>query len=247
MSAAVQMRVSPAAVRRITDGLVRTRARTERSLETAFRNWGADWHRAVTDRFGKSATLRVRSGLLRQSIGARVTGSGAGDLRLRMTSAGAKYAKQREFGGVIKARSGGYLAIPTEANTQAANAQGSAREGSARAFIAAHPGETWFFRPQDGGRDLLLLMWNKPGAKEARSAQRFGLGGRAVRGQKGVRTAVAMFRLVREVDQPGPRSVKHKGPSKLGFFDEWRSRQRDRRADLARIARNVTRAGGGGA
>lgn len=235
----ITARVQAESIQRITDRLRENPKAVERGFRREFTVWGDAWQQGVRARFGSGGQLHNRTKMLSDSINYQVAGASLADLKLRCVSRGVNYAKQREYGGVIKAKDGGFLAIPTKANRQAANAEGPARS-SAHAFIAAHPlgKETFFFRPNDAGQDLVLLMYKAPGkSKEAKSARRFALGGRAVRGQKGVSTAVAMFTLVREVDQPGPRSVKHPGPSKLGFHDEWNNGRNLHARSLQKIAR----------
>lgn len=202
-----------------------------KEMRPAFEKWGSNWQKGVQARL-EGGDLKSRTGALKRSIQQRVTGGSLDELTLRMESAGnLAYARAQEFGGVIRPKTSKYLTIPTSFNKKAS---GAADFTSARALISAHPNDT-FFRRTDKGR--LFLFWNDPTKKEVVSRTRKFSDLRAGSVAKGA--AVPMFQLVKSVDLPGPRSVKNRRASRLGFYDTWNAQKTARNADLVRLGLGV--------
>jgi hypothetical protein len=218
---AVVFKTQPATMRRLERGLETAPERMQKSFRDAFNRWGEDWFGRMADRFrGGADGLHTRTGALKRSLNHVVQGGSLADLKLRLTSGGVAYARLQEYGGIVRPKNARFLCIPTEANKTAA---GVARFGSPRAFIAAHPGETFFLRKNG----KLLLMWKGPSPAVRKSAG-------AGKGE-----AVALWYLVRQVEIPGPKAPTKGGPSHLGFFDTWKQLEGARRAGLQQIARAV--------
>lgn len=197
------------------------------ALRPAFQKWGVNWEKGVQSRF-EGGGLNSRTGALKRSMRSNVVGSNLDSLTLRMESIGdLAHAKSQEFGGVIRPKNSKYLTIPTSFNKTAA---GVTDFPSARALIAAHPDDTFFRRT---GKGRLFLFWKDPSKKAVVSRTRKFSDIRAGGVAKGA--AVPMFQLVKSVDLPGPRSVKHKRASRLGFYDTWNAQKTSRAADLVRI------------
>jgi len=202
-----------AAMRRLEQGLRTAPDRMRAEFTKTFHDWGNRWHGEMVGRIRDGSNgLHNRSGRLRNALSSVVSGAGTADLKLRLTSGGVPYAPIHEFGGVVRPKRARFLCIPTEAAKTAAGVVAGPFQAGPRAFIAAHPGETFFLRKNG----KLLLMWKTPR-------------GPAAKGAKG--EAVALWYLVRQVTIP-PR---------LGFFDTWKKFERERRADLQKIARAVVR------
>lgn len=219
-------RVPKGTLRRLERAFERVPARVHARMKPEFDRWGRTWRSRVQARIGGGGQLANRSNQLSRSLQYVVDGTTAGTLRLRCFSAGVIYVRMQELGGVIKPKNGRFLSIPLDA---AKTAAGVARF-SIRQFIDQHPGETYFVRHNDGS---LVLIWNKP-----TSAPKLGsLGASRRRGaRRANRRGIAMFRLVRQVELPGPKAPTKVQPSRLGFFDEWRGLGADRRAGIGRVA-----------
>ena len=246
----VRTRVMQATSRRLQEGIAKRPRILYVALRSEITRWNRDWLAAVQDNVtgsGGDMSLAVRTGMLRRGLGYRVTGASLADLKSRAVLAGVIYGKQREFGGVIRPTGGRrYLTIPISGNLTAA---GVSRYSSAAQFRQDHPGETYVLRTRIGA---LLIMWRRPTAAAQRSAYASGKAKRLPdAGFIGPQTAakavkpVALWRLVREVDQPGPKSVAYPGPSKLGFFRSWNGRIDDRARGLQRIARLLVKGSDG--
>ncbi len=194
-------------------------ADVHKALRPLFVKWGTEWEREVGARFNGGGGLKSRSGALARSLKSATSGDSLDSLTLRMQSIGnLSYATKQEFGGVIRPTRSKYLTIPTRFN-RTGGGEGTARFPSARALIAEQGKNTFFARSKAGN----LFLWQKnPNGAVRKSAG----------GGKG---AVPMFLLVKEVDLPGPRSQKHKGPSRLGFYDTWNAGKAKRAADLIRL------------
>lgn len=163
--------------------------------------------------------LQGRSGRLRESIGSVTTGNSLDTLRLKVFSAGTKYAQIQESGGTITPKRAKFLAIPLPAVLTAA---GVPDFPSARAFIDAHPGQTFFLRTEAGGTEHLLLMWKQAGSK---SRKRIGLGN-----SKAAReTAIPVYKLVKKVTIP-PR---------FGFRKAWDALDGEREGQFQRAAKRA--------
>lgn len=200
------MTVTQDSVRRVHAVLDRIPSRLHKSFERRLNRWGTDWRDTVRGRITGGGPLRNRTGMLGSSIVYRLDGSTLGTLRLRMLSEGVVYARIHELGGVIKPKTGRFLTIPLDAaKTAAGDVKGMF--ASARRFIEANPGATYFVRTPDGE---LLLMW-----------------------KKGKRTTLPIFKLVRQVELPGPNAPTKKAPSRLGFFDTWKAMGGTRSADVS--------------
>jgi len=197
-------------------------AEMHRRMAPRVQRWGQEWERGVQDRIGGGGPLRNRTGMLRRSIRHRfAAGSRLQDIRLTCYSDGVVYAPIQEFGGVIRPKNARFLTIPLP---PALTAAGVARF-SARQLIAANPGRTYFVRLDSG--ELLLVL--RPDGKQR---QRF----KSARGN-----GVAMFRLVREVELPGPKAPTKKTPSRLGFFDTWNGLKPAREASIRSAAAEIAR------
>lgn len=224
MIKAVSFKVPKAQMRRIQRGFETMPQRMHAEFDRAFADWGEDWRGSMLERFrGSTGELTTRTGALKRSLGAKLSGTGSADLKLRLTSGGVPYARIQEQGGIIRPVKARFLAIPLEANKTAA---GVARYPSPRAFISSHPGQTFFLRTDQG---KLLLMWKNPTAA-ARKSARTGKG-----------EAVPLWLLVRQVELSGPKAPTKTAPSRLGFFDTWKHLGRARRVRMARIARSIGR------
>lgn len=199
-----------------------------REFKPAFSEWGSKWQRGVHSRF-ENGDLHSRSGRLKGGVTARPSGETLGTLRLDMSVDGSlAYARAQQFGGVIRPKNGKFLTIPTAFNK---TASGVPDFPSARALISAHPDQTFFAPGRKGG---LFLFLKNPTKKAVVARTRKFSDLRAGGVEKGA--AVPMFSLVKEVDLPGPNSVKHKRASRLGFFETWNEQRTARAADLVRIA-----------
>lgn len=222
MIRAVTFKTQPATMRRLQRGFQTMPERMNSEFGRAFEDWGESWRGKMLERFrGGGDELHTRTGALKRSLAAKVTGEGTPDLKLKLASGGVPYARLQEYGGIVRPVRAKFLAIPLEANKTAA---GVARYPSPREFIAAHPKETFFLR--SGG--TLLLMWKNPTAAAKRSS---GTG----------RGAVPLWMFVRQVEIPGPNAPSKGGASRLGFFDTWKGLARERRVRMARIARTLGR------
>lgn len=196
------------------DGIPRT---LHREMAPRVRRWGEDWVRGVQDRIGGGGPLRNRTGALRGSMKFDfVDGGKLGSIRLRCKSDGVIYARIQQFGGVIRPKNARFLTIPLD---PALTSAGVARF-TARQLIAANPTRTYFVRLDSG--ELLLVL--RPDEKQRR---RF----KSARGN-----GVAMFRLVRQVELPGPKAPTKRAPSRLGFFETWRDLQPVRQASIQKAA-----------
>lgn len=222
----IRGRVNAGALARLSRTLAEIPRVARREMKRELRTWGQDWEDVVRGRFsaGGESNLHNRTGFLRNSVGFQVI-DGANALSLRASSRGVIYARIQEMGGVIRPVNARFLTIPMPANRTAG---GDIRYKSARAFIATHPGETFFLRTPDGE---LLLMWRKPTQAARRSIG-------AKRGE-----AVALWRLVTKVEIPGPAAPNKRRASRFGFFDSWHNLAPKRRAGLARVAAAMRRAG----
>lgn len=221
--------VQPNTLRRVTQAIRSQPERAYGVLKPTFERWGTRWEHQVQDRIAGATTgprnLVGRSGQLKRSLKHRVSGSSLGTLSLQCISAGAIHARIHEYGGEIRPKNGKYLTIPLPGNRTPA---GVARV-SARSLIASH--ETFFLRAEAAGADRLLLMWKDPSKAAIKSS-----------GVKGKGNAVPMFVLVPKVELPGPKAPNKTGPSRLGFFDEWKAFDGDRRRDIVQAARLMGRA-----
>lgn len=211
MIQAVTFKVRPATLRRLQKGFESMPRKMLQEFGQAFEDWGEDWRGSMLDRFRGGDGLHTRTGGLKRSLDARVTGKGSPGMKLRLVSGGVPYARIQEHGGTVKPINARFLAIPLDANKTAA---GVPRYPSPRAFIAAHPGETFFLRA--GG--TLLLMWKNP-TKAAAKSSGTGAG------------AVPLWMFVRQVTIP-PR---------LGFFKTWKQLRYERDARMVKIARAMGR------
>lgn len=222
-------KVSLATRRRLERALDRVPERVRSRMDPEFKRWGRTWQTRVKARIGGGGQLANRSHRLSDSINFIVDGTTAGSLRLRCYTSGVIYARIQELGGLVKPVNGRFLSIPLDA---AKTSAGVARF-SIRQFIDAHPGETFFVRHEDGS---LVLVWNKPTAAPK-------LGSLGQKRRKGARPAnrvgIAMFKLVRQVELPGPKAPTKVQPSRLGFFDEWHGLAADRRAGVGRVAASL--------
>jgi hypothetical protein len=213
-------RVQAASMRRIEQGFRKMPEKMHAQFGKAFVDWGEQWRGTMLERFrGGEGALHTRSGDLKRSLGAKVSGAGSADLKLRLVSGGIPYARLQEYGGIVRPVRAKFLAIPLDANK---TASGQARYPSPRQFIASHPGETFFLR----SGSTLLLMWKSPSRAAARSS---GTG-------KG---AVPLWLFVKQVELPGPKAPTKQSASRLGFFDTWKGMARDRRVTLQKIAREL--------
>lgn len=221
------MTVSSDSLRRTLEAVDRIPRVVHRRLSEEMKGWGEDWSERVKSRFGSGDGLNVLTGRLRDSVTYSMSpGSSLADLRLRGVSEGVIYARIQEFGGVIKPVNARFLTIPLEGNKTAG---GETRYPSARQFIDAHPGETYFVRLPEGD---LLLVWKKPtiAARTRFASTPFERNSKVAEG-----VGVAMWKLVRQVEIPGPLAPTKKRPSRFGFFDSWHDLAQDRRAGLLEI------------
>lgn len=142
-----------------------------REWKGALRKHGDWWFGRMADRFrapltryghvNPHSTLHNRSGNLRNSLHKKVQGTRLKALSLRMWS-DAPYARLQEYGGVIRARGGGYLAIPVDDNLTPA---GKPRYRSPRdpalsdgRFLELPSGTLWFVLDTPGDVKFLFAL-----------------------------------------------------------------------------------------
>jgi len=231
MSPPITAKVDRQALERIAKMIESQPARVAKGAKPMLQRWGQEWHGKMLDRFRGGDALSTRTGGLKRSLKHAVTGSGLSDLKLSMVAAGVNYARIQEFGGVIKPKTGRFLAIPTEQNKTSA---GVPRIPSPRALIEANPGRTFFHRNEGGDGALTLFLILDKGQKGAIAKGR--LSG-ALGGHKA--SFVPMFTLVRQVEIPGPKAPNKTRPSRLAFFDTWRSLAPSRAASLKKLAESL--------
>ncbi len=199
--------------------------------ERASKVSGNQFVEAAKARFAKRGSqsddfLTNRTNTLRESIGAVVSGDGLEQLQLKVFSAGTKYANLQEFGGTITPKNSKWLAFPSddpEVRTPAGVALYTARE-----FIEAHKGETFFLPGKNP--NTLLLLWNVPkGAKTKRAGK----------GQKAPPKGEArvVFILKKSVTIP-PR---------FGFRKTWESLASQRQGNFKRATDRAVAAAAAGA
>jgi hypothetical protein len=127
--------------------LQRIPSAVEVELHRAMTAWGNDHLVRMRRRMradGEADSVRSRTGLLFGSFQKEIRRAGGlGGLRLKMFSAGVKYADIQERGGIIRPKKAKYLAIPTPAVKTPA---GVARYKSPRDY----PGETYVWRSKRG-------------------------------------------------------------------------------------------------
>jgi hypothetical protein len=146
--------------------LERIPTRLERELYPTLNRWGREHIARMGQRMragGTADSVKTRTGLLRGSFQHEVRrGGGLGNLRLRVFSAGVKYADIQERGGIVRPTKAKFLAIPQPA---VKTASGVARYASPRSY----PGETFVFRSKKGGlwvaekkgkRGKVVLLWH---------------------------------------------------------------------------------------
>lgn len=124
----------------------------------------ADRFRAPLTRYGQenlNSTLHNRSGALRNSMHKKVRGTRLKDLNLRLWS-DSPYARLQEYGGVIRPRGGGYLAIPVDDNL---TATGQPRYRSPRdpalsegRFLELPSGSLWFVLDTPGDVKFMFAL-----------------------------------------------------------------------------------------
>jgi hypothetical protein len=219
-------RINPTSLTRVRTAIESTPSRVFKAMRPELERIGNEWERAVGARFSGETgqtSLHGRTGALSRSLSSKVTGSSLGDLKLSCVSQGTNYARIQEYGGEVLPRNGKYLTIPLPGNKTAA---GVARI-SARALIAG--GNAFFLRTEAAGKDHLLLMQKGAGPARVKSS-----------GVKGKGNAIPMFVLVPKVELPGPKAPNKKGPSRLGFFDEFK-KLNAQRAVVDRVARELGR------
>jgi hypothetical protein len=155
--------------------------------------------------------LESRSNKLAESLGKDVSGeSSLETLRLKVFSAGRKYAHLQEYGGTIKPKKKKWLAFPSS-DPEVVTPKGvPLYPGGAGEFIEKHKGETFFKKGKKP--DTLLLVWDpvkKPTRGKNRSKERVQLGKGGPR---------VVFILKRQVTIP-PR---------FGFRKTWNEQSRAR-------------------
>lgn len=177
------------------------------ALKRSFDRDGADWDSAMQWRTS-SGSVRRRTGSLARSLGYAVTGSYLDELELSAFASGDNPAKIRalEFGAVVTPKRSRYLTIPIGANLRAGS--GTVRHKSARRLFAQFPKEVFVLRAKSGKK---FIVRRKGKGKNARLD--------------------FLFKLQLQSIVPGPRAphpAPRPGGSYLGFFHEWKIRQKSR-------------------
>lgn len=187
-------------------------------LRKAFFEDGAEWDRAMQLRTS-GAGVRRRTGRTARSIQWVVVGESLDQLELRAFMSGVPNAALLEFGGIVRPKRGRYLTIPIDDNLRPGSL--TVREHSARRLKEKDPKNVFFLRLKSGG----LYMVQRDG-----DDLKF------------------MFRLVRQTNHPGPKGptrAPRPGGSYLGFFYEWRTREKGRKKRRGEaIARALSTRGG---
>lgn len=175
-----------------------------RNTKHALKQHGQEWFRRMASQFraplvpygrvNRNPTLHTRTGFLKNSLRWRVVGTRLKSLGLEMRS-DHPGARTQEYGGRITARSRKYLAIPIDDNLTPAGAR----------------------------------RWSSPLDPEIIDGFFLEVGGnlyyvRKTKRTKNKRTQVEstedlqfLFAMRKSVDIPGPKSVKRRQPSRLGF------------------------------
>lgn len=222
MSPAVTGKVTQRSLRDVQSAIRNRPARVFPLLRDEFQRWGNTWKNRVEARIGGATgpeSLHNRTGFLKKSMHADVSGSSLNDLRLTLSSQGTNYARLQEFGGDIVAKDGGFLTIPTLANLR----QGSSSVryptvASLRDAFNAPRRDATNKKAREGaslGKVVYLPSKRNPENKILWAA-------------KGKGELKPYFVLTKKVTIP-PR---------LGFFKTWRELAPQRTAGLERVARN---------
>lgn len=202
---------------RLRGVLKRTPEALRNRLSTALDTCGEEFRTTmIKERFrGYTNTpgdkIQNRSGYLRRSIGFEV-GSRykMRDMYLRVFSAGTKYARIQEEGGVVYPKPPNkFLTVPIDDNL---TPSGLPRYPSARELKQEKPGSTFVFKGPLTGK-LFIVMKENGDLK-------------------------FLWQLVKKVELSGPRAPSRKGPSRFGFKDTW-NRLRTKREERLNKAVNA--------
>lgn len=157
----IQVRTNAKSVARFLD---RVPSRLEHHMHRALSTWAEEHFRRMTEKMRSGVandSVKTRTGLLRGSFQREIRRAGGlGGLRLKVFSAGVKYADIQEHGGIVRPKKAKFLAIPQPA---VKTPSGVARYASPRNY----PGETFVFRSKKGGLwiaekkgDKIRLLWH---------------------------------------------------------------------------------------
>lgn len=211
--------------RKVQGALKRAPALMLRECRNGLRRIGRDFTtRMITARFrGYDGTsggaIQNRSGLLRRSFGHEVDGKKLEDLKLRVFSAGVKYANLQEYGGTIRPKPPRkYLTIPLPENLTGAGVPRYPSAASLR-HDPREEGGTFIFKSKKGNLLIAQKLSRKLGATV--------LSGRGKDAKvKRVKYKEGDIRLLWVLK----RSVKIEG--RLGFRSTWAGQSGYRRRTL---------------
>lgn len=217
----VVVKTNAASIARMLD---RIPTRIEVEIHRAMTAWGNDHLVRMRRRMradGESMSVRSRTGLLFGSFQKEIRRAGGlGGLRMRMFSAGVKYADIQEHGGIVRPKKGKFLAIP---QSPVKTPAGVARYRSPRDY----PGPTFVMRDKKG------RLWIAGKVRSGAADNRFV--GPLQRGKGKRREEIRFLWLL-------VKSVRIKG--RLGWFDTWRGAANQRRDMLAAAAGRALKAAG---
>lgn len=221
-----EARVNSASLTRVRKAIETAPARVFPVMKREFERIGYQWENAVGKRFtGQTGetSLHTRTGALARSLSHSVSGSSLGNLQLRCVSQGPNYARAQNDGAVITPKSKRALTIPLDANKTPA---GVPRFATVALLEAAYPGRVFLLK-RSGKKPLIALKGvTQTGGNKPRATKGSGL------------SITPMFVLVPKVTLPGPKSTG--GPSRLGFFDEFKKLAAGRTI-VDRVAREFRR------